>query len=180
MKKFLGIVLWIVSFCFSGFLYEPASDYIKEKRCFSQGGSLDLWLNSVKYTNLQFIIFVLILVLFVFIGYILISVYQSHVTKIEKNSPEELIKNLNSFVDDKKNIKVTWDVYFSTQYNTPLAHNIQKFCLHHNPPQLMGDYGCGIYGCPNENLDIDKEQLDRTIKSLLLAKYDELKRQKHK
>lgn len=179
MKKFFNILLWIISFCFSGFLCEPVSTFIKEKKWFSEDGPINLWLNTPQYTNLQFVVFILLLVLFVVLGYIGLYYYHAHRSTIKKNSPEEQLKKFNSWVDTKHNIKITWDVYFGSQFdNDPFPANIRLLCLNHNPPQLMKYYGCLIQGCPNGAFRISEAELKRSIQSMLLAKYDELKKPK--
>ena len=178
MKKLFSIILWIISFSFSGCLYEPVSNYIKEKKWFSEEGSVNIWLNTPQYTNLHFIVYVLLLVLFVALGYIVTYYYLQHKSKVKKNSPEEQLKKFNSYVDESSGIKITWDVYFGTLYNNdPFASNIKLFCLKHNPPQLMKYYGCVIPECPNGTFSTTEAEIKRFIESMLFAKYDELKKQ---
>lgn len=178
MKKNFSILLWIISFCFSGFLCEPVSNFIREKKWFNEDGPINLWLNTPKYTNLQFVVFIFLLVVFVVLGYILFYHYLAHKSKIKKNSPEELLKEYNYYVDTDNNIKITWDVYFGVLYhNDPFPANIKIFCLKHDPPQLMKYDGCLIQGCPNGEIRTTEADIKRIIQSMLLAKYDELKKQ---
>ena len=178
MKKFFNILLWIISFCFSGFLCGPVSTFIKEKKWFSEDGPINLWLNTPQYTNLQFVVFILLLVLFVVLGYIGLYYYLAHRSTIKKNSPEEQLRKFNTCIDTEHNIRITWDVYFGSMYhNDPFPANIRLFCLKHDPPQLMKPYGCFIQGCPNGEFRTTEAELKRFIQSLLFAKYDELKKQ---
>ena len=178
MKKFFNIFLWIISLCFSGFLCEPVANFIKDNKWFSEDGPINLWLNTPKYTNLQFVVFLLLLVVFVVLGYIIFYYYHAHRSTIKKNSPEEQLKEFNTWVDTKHNIKITWTVYFGLPYNNdPFPANIKIFCLKHDPPQLMKYYGCLIQGCPNGEFRTTEEEIKRSIQSMLLAKYEELKKQ---
>lgn len=179
MKKFFDILLWIISFCFSGFLSGSVSDMIKENNWFSEVETIDSWLNTPMYTKLHLIVFVLFLGLFVFLGYTFNFYCRKYRSKKKENSPEEQLKQINSFVDESKNIKITWDVHFGTMYsNDPFASNIKIFCLNHNPPLLMENYGCLVPNCPNQNFHTTERDLRRFIESLLFAKYEELKNQK--
>lgn len=178
MKKFLYIILWIISFCFSGFLSGPVSNFIKEEKWFSEDGPIDQWLNTPKYTNLQFVVFIFLLVVSLVLSYYLFYKYRAHKSSIKKNSPEEQLKKINTCMLEGRNIKITWDVYFGTLYhNDPFASNIKLFCLEHDHPQLMEYDGCVIPGCRNGDFRTTEAEIKRAIESLLFAKYDELKKQ---
>ena len=179
MKKFFVILLWVISFLFSGFLAGPLSNFVAKKEWFCEEGVFNLWLSTPKYTNLQLILFIVLIACFVVLGYIINHYYLLHKSNKIKNSPEELLKQFNSIIDEGKNIKVTWDVHFGTMYsNDPFASNIKIFCLNHNPPLLMENYGCLVPNCPNQNFHTTERDLRRFIESLLFAKYEELKNQK--
>ena len=174
MKKFLKIALWILSFCFSGCLYAPLSNLVIEKKLFNQEGPIYQWLNTPKHTNLEFIIFIVVLVVFLLLGYLVICLYKYIRKNIKKNSPEEKLKKYNKVIDKENNFKITWDVYFDN--NEPFASNIKLFCLNHAVPLLMSMTGCCDPDCPNAQSMISEHDLKRSIDSMLLAKYEFLKK----
>ena len=178
MRKFFNILLWIISLCFSGFLCNPVSTLIKEKEWFNEDGPINQWLNTPKYTNLQLVVFIFLLVVSLVLSYYLFYKYRAQKSNIKKNSPEEQLRKFNTCIDTEHNIRITWDVYFGSMYhNDPFASNIKLFCLEHDHPQLMGYDGCVIPGCRNEDFRTTEAEIKRTIESLLFAKYDELKKQ---
>ena len=127
------------------------------------------WMFLPKFSILNIIFFIILLLAVYSIGYLLLI----H----RKNIVINELKSLNYLVDDENCFKVTWDVGIGTIYNhDPFAYNIQFFCLRHGElPLRMQNGCCQDATCPNCSLYINETKMKNYIESLLLKKQQDLK-----
>ena len=169
MKKREALIA-LVSIAISGILNEPIIAAFKmipwEKITSTETWE---WIFLPKVSILNIIFFIILLVTVYYIAYLLLIK--------RKNVAINKLKSLNSLVDDKNHIKVTWDVGIGTIYNhDPFAYNIQFFCLQHGElPLRMQNGCCQDPTCSNSSLCIDGRKVENYIESLLLKKQQELK-----
>lgn len=169
MKKREALIA-LVSIAISGILNEPIIAAFKmipwDKITSTENWE---WIFLPKVSILNIIFFIILLVTVYYIACLLLIK--------RKNVAINKLKSLNSFVDDKNHIKVTWDVGIGTIYNhDPFAYNIQFFCLQHGEfPQRMQNGCCQDSTCSNSFLCIDERKVKNYIESLLLKKQQDLK-----
>lgn len=177
MKKFLTELLkWLFYVGFSGLLVGPMTKLVEKLKWIDNAQQYFQKLLEPQFSTLELIVFLLILIIVATISSLGISIVKKHKDIAKANTPQEKLKQFNSFIDEENEIKFTWDVYFGSIYNNdPFASNIRMFCLKHNPPQIMKSYGCSIQGCPNGNFMTTDSEVKRWIESMLFQKYEDLK-----
>ena len=162
-----NIIKWILAVGVSGILTQPIQ-WLLDLVPWGSFMSKENWTWFIKpqFSILSMIIF---FILIIGLSYTLRIIFKINKDIILKKKETEL-KKINTFKDEEKGIKITWDVSVKSLYNdNPFAYNIQIFCTKHgNIPIRMINGRCTSSDCPNADKKYDEYYIQNNIESVLI------------
>lgn len=162
-----NILKWTLAVGLSGILIQPIQ-WLLGLIPWESFVSKENWTWFIK-PQFSILSMIILLILIIGISYLLKFILTANKSSLN-NKKEAELKKINTHIDEKEGIKITWDVSAESLYDSnPFAYNIQIFCIKHGRiPIRMMNGRCVNAGCPNADKYYDKYVIKNNIESVLI------------